>query len=137
MNTQQIKAFLTISDCESFTEAAKMLYTTQSTLSKTIKSLENELDVVLFARKGNKVSLTKAGTIAKEYFAFISYSSKDTAWGKKLQKKLDGLVVLLKDIYSLPEEISAFLLIGQGPVVPVIGQAQENLSRRYLRDGVI
>lgn len=71
MNTQQIKAFLTISDCESFTEAAKMLYTTQSTLSKTIKSLENELDVVLFARKGNKVSLTQAGTIAKEYFAFI------------------------------------------------------------------
>ena len=25
-----------------------------------------------------------------KYFAFISYSSKDTAWGKKLQKKLEG-----------------------------------------------
>lgn len=71
MNTQQIKAFMTISECESFTEAAKLLYTTQSTLSKTIKSLENELDVVLFSRKGNKVSLTQAGVVAKEYFAFI------------------------------------------------------------------
>lgn len=25
-----------------------------------------------------------------KYFAFISYSSKDTAWGKRLQKKLEG-----------------------------------------------
>ena len=24
-----------------------------------------------------------------KYFAFISYNSKDTAWGKKLQKKLE------------------------------------------------
>ena len=24
-----------------------------------------------------------------KYFAFISYNAKDTAWGKKLQKKLE------------------------------------------------
>lgn len=28
-------------------------------------------------------------TKTSKYFAFISYSSKDTAWGKKLQKKLE------------------------------------------------
>ena len=25
-----------------------------------------------------------------KYFAFISYSSKDTEWGKKIQKKLEN-----------------------------------------------
>ena len=25
-----------------------------------------------------------------KYFAFISYSSHDTAWGKRLQRKLEG-----------------------------------------------
>ena len=25
-----------------------------------------------------------------KYFAFISYNSKDTEWGKKVQKKLEG-----------------------------------------------
>lgn len=53
--------FITVADCLSFTEAAFLLYSTQSTVSKTISSLESSLGYPLLIRKNKKIALTKAG----------------------------------------------------------------------------
>ncbi|MCD8364521.1 MAG: LysR family transcriptional regulator [Clostridiales bacterium] len=61
INLLQMQYFLEIASCSSFTKAAQLLYTTQSTLSKTISALEQTLDVQLFIRNKKQVVLTEAG----------------------------------------------------------------------------
>lgn len=61
MNIEQMQYFLTIRKYLSFSSAADELSITQSALSKQIKSLEVELNTVLFDRKTRTISLTPAG----------------------------------------------------------------------------
>ena len=59
MNINQIKQVLTIAEEKNFTNAAKKLFISQPSLSKSIKLLEEELGVELFER--NPIKLTHAG----------------------------------------------------------------------------
>ncbi|MGN0814641.1 MAG: LysR family transcriptional regulator [Candidatus Coproplasma sp.] len=64
MLLRQIKYFVTIVDCNSFTEAAEQCFISQSAISQQINALEAELGVKLTKRSGRKFTLTSAG----EYF---------------------------------------------------------------------
>jgi DNA-binding transcriptional LysR family regulator len=64
----KVYAFCEIADCLSFTEAANRLYTTQSSLSKSIASLEKTLGCQLFVRSNRNVTLTPAGDYLYKYF---------------------------------------------------------------------
>ena len=64
MLLKQMKYFLTVVDCESFTEAAEKNFISQSAISQQIKALGKELGVDLLKREGRQFSLTPAG----EYF---------------------------------------------------------------------
>ena len=64
MLLKQMKYFITIVDCHSFTEAAEQCFISQSAISQQIKSLEKELGICLFERNKRQFSLTPAG----EYF---------------------------------------------------------------------
>lgn len=61
MNLMWIRSFVAAADAGGFAEAAERLFTTQSTVSKQIQSLERELDVALFDRTGRRAVLTGAG----------------------------------------------------------------------------
>ena len=61
MELRQLKYFLKIAETLNFSEAAKELCITQSTLSQQIKQLEDEFDTRLFARNSHGVALTEAG----------------------------------------------------------------------------
>lgn len=61
---KQIKYFVAVVKCNSFTEAAEECYISQSAISQQIRSLEEELGVKLICRENRKFSLTEAG----EYF---------------------------------------------------------------------
>lgn len=61
MEIKQLKYFVVAADVESFSEAAKVLYTTQSSVSKVIAALEAELGYQLFKREGKGIALTPAG----------------------------------------------------------------------------
>lgn len=61
INTLQMHYFIEVASCNSFTNAAQHLYTTQSTLSKTISALEKTLDIQLFIRNHKQLYLTEAG----------------------------------------------------------------------------
>ncbi|MEM8501671.1 MAG: LysR substrate-binding domain-containing protein [Cyanobacteria bacterium P01_D01_bin.1] len=61
MEIYQIKVFLEVARCLSFTEAAVALNLTQPAVSAKIKSLEASLGTELFYRLGRKIELTAAG----------------------------------------------------------------------------
>ncbi len=55
------KVFCTVVETENYTEASQKLYVTESTISTHIKNLEEQLNVTLFYRESNCLTLTKAG----------------------------------------------------------------------------
>ncbi|MFB8374321.1 LysR family transcriptional regulator [Paenibacillus taichungensis] len=61
MELLQLRYFLTLARCEHVTEAAGKLHVTQSSLSKTIQRLEDDLGVPLFDRLGKKLRLNEFG----------------------------------------------------------------------------
>jgi len=61
MTIQQCKYVLEIAKTGSFSEAAKQLFIAQSSLSISVKTLEQELDIKIFERSGNGVYLTEEG----------------------------------------------------------------------------
>ncbi|MGG1519422.1 LysR family transcriptional regulator [Paenibacillus oryzisoli] len=62
MELLQLHYFLTVARLEHMTEAARSLHVTQSSLSKTIQRLEEDLGVPLFDRTGRKLRLNEFGT---------------------------------------------------------------------------
>ena len=61
MLLRQIQHFQTVVQENSFTEAAELCHISQSGISQSIKSLENELGVKLIIRKNRGFELTEAG----------------------------------------------------------------------------
>ncbi|GGG52274.1 LysR family transcriptional regulator [Paenibacillus radicis (ex Gao et al. 2016)] len=62
MELLQLQYFLTVARLEHVTEAARSLHVTQSSLSKTIQRLEEDLGVPLFDRIGRKLRLNAYGS---------------------------------------------------------------------------
>lgn len=63
MTIIRLKYFLAVAIGGSFSEAAEILYTTQSSVSKQIIALEKELSTELFDRSHRKILLTEQGKI--------------------------------------------------------------------------
>jgi DNA-binding transcriptional LysR family regulator len=64
---QQLRILKAIATEKSFTRAAELLYLSQPSLSKQIKTLERNLDTSLINRENNKISLTKNGIVFLQY----------------------------------------------------------------------
>lgn len=63
MTVTQMTYFTAVSDCLSFSKAAKALGVTQPAVSLAVRELENECNVKLFERKKNTLNLTDEGQI--------------------------------------------------------------------------
>ncbi len=60
----QLQQLIAIAENSTLTAAAEHLYISHSTMSRTMKKLEDELGVTLFERKKNKILLNENGKIA-------------------------------------------------------------------------
>ncbi|KOS59912.1 LysR family transcriptional regulator [Lysinibacillus agricola] len=67
MDMKQLQTFLTASETLSFTQTAQLLDYAQSSITAQIKSLEDELGVVLFERLGKRITLTEEGKRLQQY----------------------------------------------------------------------
>lgn len=64
---QQLRILKAIAAEKNFTKAAEELYLSQPSLSKQIKILEKNMDLLLINRDSNKISLTENGQVFLEY----------------------------------------------------------------------
>ena len=69
MNLQHLKYFDVLAREQHYTRSSKILNVTQPSLSNAIASLEDELGITLFEKKGRNVVLTKPGKIFQDYIA--------------------------------------------------------------------
>lgn len=67
MQIKSFEFFVVAAEARSFAEAAEILFTTQSSVSKQIFALEKELGVELFDRSRRKAVLTPAGECCFQY----------------------------------------------------------------------
>ena len=63
MTLNQLKYFLAVARCLSFTEAARSLFMTQPALSRQIQAMEEELGTRLFVREKKTLKLTPGGSV--------------------------------------------------------------------------
>jgi DNA-binding transcriptional LysR family regulator len=64
---QQLRILKAVAREKNFTKAAEVLYLSQPSLSKQIKTLEKNLDIILINRENNKISLTENGQVFLQY----------------------------------------------------------------------
>lgn len=79
----------------SFSEAAKALYVTQSTLSQQVKQLEQEIGMPLFSRSSHKVDLTEAGC------ELLPYAMKTLRDAEQCMERISDLNALLAGTLSI------------------------------------
>ncbi|SMC46937.1 LysR family transcriptional regulator [Sporomusa malonica] len=91
MDIRQLQLFVCVAERLNFTEAAKSLYLTQSTVSLRIVEIEKQLDVKLFTRNTHGVKLTPAGeTFLKEAKAIISSYEEAITLTRKTASGFNG-----------------------------------------------
>ena len=69
MTVFQIQCFLSVAETLNFTEAANRLFIAQSSLSRNISHLEEEIGLTLFIRTKKYVRLTPSGTVLYSEFS--------------------------------------------------------------------
>lgn len=79
MELRQLRYFAKVAETLNFSEAARALFITQSTLSQQIKQLEGELGTQLLLRTSHSVALTEAGEMILPHVKQAIYESDSCA----------------------------------------------------------
>ncbi|MGW6298860.1 LysR family transcriptional regulator [Peribacillus butanolivorans] len=101
MDIRHLTYFIEVAKYKSFTKASKSLHLSQSTISKVVKSLEEELNVELIDRSAKKIELTDAGEIV-------------LAEGEIIMESLNDLSMHLYDLMNLKK---GKIKIGIPPII--------------------
>ena len=105
MNIETLKCFQHIAKYKNITQASKHLFLSQSTLSRHIMALENELGVKLFVRNNKVIELTEAGR--KLYDESDSLINHIESMTKDVALAGDGLAGILK--IAMPKNLHMFI----------------------------
>ena len=57
LETNQLSQLITVADTKTLSKAAEILHISQPALTRSIQKLESELNVTLFDRQKNKITL--------------------------------------------------------------------------------
>lgn len=147
MTLVQLKHFLELAANGSFSKSAERLYLTQPALSRSIKSLEDELGQSLFDRVGRKNELTPFGQhILQQAQELVDaannlkQSSKQLLTGQSGQLKLGlgsgpgALWMTPLLIYVAKECPGARLEIARGATTSLVQQLRERLLDALILD---
>ena len=141
MELRHLKYFIAVAEELNFSRAAERIFISQPALSRQIKSLENELGVVLFLRQSDGLILTEAGqTFLKQAKDILNLSNQAVQNLKADYSNKDEPLV----IGYIPTILNTFL--GQTlhqfgntyPEVPVrLKEMPPNEQVKALREGAI
>ena len=103
MKTEYIHEFLTLAETGSYSASADRLYISQSTLTRHMQDLEQELTIPLFVRTAYGITLTEGGKLFTPYAQKAIQLQKDclSAVSSYLEK-LNGNISL-GTIFAMPE----------------------------------
>lgn len=134
MNTRQLECFIRLSNNLNFAKTADEMFLAQSTVSREIKALEDELGFVLFKRTSKSVELTEQGESFKNsiiplYNSLVSIVSRVKNGSDQQTIKMGFFHVA--SMRKIPNAISKFHEKYPN-ILPEIHQANlENLVSMY------
>jgi DNA-binding transcriptional LysR family regulator len=113
MNIEYLRNFIKLIDYKSFSDLAKDIPITQSTLSHQISQLEKDLDVILIERSTKKFEITEAGKVLLKYAKEILqlYDQAIQELSKYRAQELEVVVISASTIpgsHILPKYIAKF-----------------------------
>ncbi len=129
MTFNQIKYFITVAECLSFTEAARCLFITQPALSRQISAIEEELNTQLFIRSKKSLKLTPGGVILYNKLPRVLKEYDDIVdEARTANNGFEGILRLgFLDIYDIKEVITPVLKSFQEKY-PMIQVSMERFS---------
>ena len=110
MELRQLKYFIKTAETLNFTEAARQLFITQSTLSQQIRQLETELQVQLFDRIGKRTYLTEAGT---EFLPYAKQTVADSEGGVQRLRDLQNIMageLCIGAVFTLSDPLTSTII---------------------------
>lgn len=113
MTLKQMEYFLSVSETLNFAKTAELLYTTQPSVSRQIRALEEELGVTLFYRHSRKVELTRVGFYLNVEFQRVMRELKTAVENaRKLETQLAEAIRIgvcnLDEVPCLPKAMRIF-----------------------------
>jgi LysR family transcriptional regulator, transcription activator of glutamate synthase operon len=103
MEISYLKEFVVLAQTGNFLEAANILYTSQSALSKHVKSMELELGLPLFDRTTRKVRISKFGQLLLPYAKQITELQDQYTAILQNSLETDQETLTLGSIYGLAQ----------------------------------
>lgn len=119
MDINYLKEFLVLAEGKSYLEAADILYISQSSLSKHIKKLEEDMGVLLFKRTTRKVILSEYGELFLPYAKNIvqnqeAFYTALEKFGQQMGNSLTVGATSLMAVYGITEVLTKFSTENQG-----------------------
>lgn len=133
MTLTELKYIVAVARERHFGKAAEACYVSQPTLSVAVKKLEEELDVKLFERSANEVSVTALGEdIVRQAQSVLEQAANIKEIAKRGKNPLDGPlalgVIYTISPYLLPDLVRH--MIHRTPEMPLM--LQENFTVKLL-----
>lgn len=104
MDIRSLRYFVETVRLSSFTQAAESLHLTQSTISKMVRQLEEEVGAQLLVRDGRKLTLTDTGRIVYQH-------------GQEMLANMRQLTLEVRDTQALQR---GSLTVGIPPMINVL-----------------
>ena len=131
MELRQLYYFVKVAETLNFSEAARSLFVTQSTLSQQVKQLEEEFGTALFERDSHSVSLTENGSRLLPLAQRTLQDARDCINQiKDLQEMVSGELIV-GVTYSfcpmLTETVKSFIDAYPGVKLRIVSKSSEEL----------
>ncbi|MDX1471853.1 MAG: LysR family transcriptional regulator [Flavobacteriaceae bacterium] len=133
----RLKVFNTVARRLSFTKAAEELHITQPAVTKHIKELENQFNLALFDRRGNKIQLSPAGEILLKHTEEIKEIYRRIEFDlNQLNQTFKGILHIGSSTsitqYILPPLLAQFHKIHQDVRVELFSGNSEQIEQALL-----
>ena len=137
MEFNQLESFISVVKNNSFSYAAKELYTTQPTVSNNIKNLEKELNTTLLDRTSKTISLTDSGKLFYKYAVeLINIRDKAKFTISEHSGMVEGEIVICAS--SIPEEyVLPYIIKGFSKVYPKVSFSVTHKNSKDVIDDII
>jgi DNA-binding transcriptional LysR family regulator len=129
MEIRTLRAFVEVVRQGGFSQAAKVVFATQSTVSKAVKQLEDEIGVLLLDRVGHRSTLTAAGELVYRRALRILAERDD------LMSELDEVRGLKRGLLrlGLPTMLSSTLF---APLLAIYRKRYPGVEIRLIENGI-